>query len=111
MYSCGRIALALSILSLVVGLAVAQEHSPNDPGHWYPQHCCSGRDCEPIPIDGLFEEADGWKVRYLSVRHGEIDEFVQRKKAHKSQDGRFHGCWRKGLEKPRMICFFEPVNS
>lgn len=99
------------------------EHDSNAPGHWYPANCCSRRDCEPIPIDGIEETKSGWRVHYVSAKLGVIDEIVPRRHARvkpNEHDGGFHGCWRKNYPshvgapgpKPsgRMLCFWYPVN-
>jgi hypothetical protein len=78
---------------------------------WYPQSCCSGYDCEPIPIDGIVDTGSGFRVHYLSPRFGAIDEYVPRDKVRHSEDGSFHGCWRANKISPRAICFFAPVNT
>jgi hypothetical protein len=105
------IRLAMAIL-LMGGAARAESlHDVNNPAHWYPSSCCSQRDCEPIPIDGITETRSGWKVHYVSVRFGAIDEMIPLGEARHSQDGGFHGCWRRDPTKPRTICFFVPLNS
>lgn len=78
---------------------------------WYPANCCSGQDCEPIPVDAVEEVAEGWHIRFVSPRFGLIDETVRRAEARHSEDGGFHGCWRKDETAPRTICFFAPVNT
>jgi hypothetical protein len=99
----GVVAAAVSAAFLIPEHAAA--HS------WYPQSCCSGQDCEPIPIDGIVDTGNGYHVTYLSPRFGPIDEFVPRDKARHSEDGGFHGCWRVNKISPRTICFFAPVNT
>lgn len=105
-----RLALAAMLLG---GAARAESlHDPNDPSHWYPASCCSQRDCERIPIDGITETRSGWVVQYVSARFGPINETIPLRAARHSQDGGFHGCWRPNPEtKPRTICFFVPLNS
>ena len=95
-----KVATALLLLLAVPALA----HD------WFPVSCCSGRDCEHIPIDGVEEQADGYKVHYMSPRFGLIDTFVKRELAKPSQDGGYAGCWYKNTEKTTMICFFYPTN-
>lgn len=101
-------------LTVLVALAAAQEkHDPKSPAHWYPPNCCSQRDCEPLPIDGVIPLADGgYHVVYVSERFGAVDEMIKRTEVRESKDGGFHGCWRLNPEtKPRTICFFEPLNA
>lgn len=98
---------------LQLGVVHGQEHIGKNPNHWYPPNCCSQRDCEPIPIDGVTERSDGgWEVHYVSERFGPIDEIIIKSQVRTSKDGGFHGCWRLNPEtKPRTICFFVPFNS
>jgi hypothetical protein len=106
---------AVFVIFLHVLPANAQEnpmHSPQNPDHWYPGGCCGMRDCEPTPIDAITETRDAWIVRYVSKKMGLIDEKVPKIGARNSQDGGFHGCWRPDeTAKPRLICFFRPVNA
>jgi hypothetical protein len=102
-------------------------HTPNAPGHWYPQDCCSFRDCEPTPIEAIEYLPDGWRVRYVSKRLGVIDEYVPKnheKVKPNEHDGQFHGCWSTShpdrhsggtasgvAPASRLICFFYPLWS
>lgn len=89
------------------------QHDPEAPGHFYSVQCCSLRDCERLDIDAVEEVRDGWRVRYVSERHGLIDELIRHGSSvvRDSQDGSFHGCWRADRNaKPRTICFYVPVN-
>lgn len=110
------IKLWVFVVSFVIWM-VAQAHAQNnhsttDPKHWYPSNCCTARDCDKLDINALRETKDGWWVHFVSEKFGEVNEFVARRHARPSQDGEFHGCWRLDRAvKPRMICFFEPVNS
>lgn len=76
---------------------------------WYSQQCCSGLDCEPLPIDGVEEVQGGWRVHYVSPKFGPIEQFVPRSLMRDSQDGRFHGCFRMNDHLP--ICFYVPSNT
>lgn len=99
------------ILSIVTSLSVGYVAAASAEAHsWYPQSCCSNQDCEAIPIDGIVETNDGYHVTYLSPRFGAIDEYIPRNTVRLSEDGSFHGCWRKDKASPRRICFFAPVN-
>jgi hypothetical protein len=98
-------------LSMITGLSFGCIFAGSAEAHsWYPQTCCSGQDCEAIPIDGIVETSDGYRVTYLSPRFGAIDEYIPRNTVRLSEDGSFHGCWRKDKSSPRRICFFAPVN-
>jgi hypothetical protein len=101
------------LIIAVEALAQAIPHNTKDPKHWYPQSCCSLNDCEPVKVDFIEETSDGWHVRYVSDRMGEIDEFIKRGNERHSQDGGFHGCWRRSetAKNKRTICWFVPVNS
>jgi hypothetical protein len=78
---------------------------------WYPLSCCSEQDCEPIPIDAVMVTTNGFHVTYMSPRFGYIDEEVPRTSVRHSEDGSYHGCWRKNNMSPRSICFFAPLNA
>lgn len=99
------------VLSIITILSVGDILSgPAEAHSWYPQSCCSDQDCEAIPIDGIVETNNGYRVTYLSPRFGAIDEYIPRNTVRLSEDGSFHGCWRKDKSSPRRICFFAPVN-
>ena len=75
---------------------------------WYPASCCSGRDCQPLPIDHVVETRDGWHIKTCSpTRPICIDGFVARGKEKVSQDGGYHVCFNAS----RIICLFVPVNT
>jgi hypothetical protein len=55
------IAASLSITALVLVGSEAYSHS------WYPQDCCRGQDCRPVPCDELVETRYGlmWRGTVL----------------------------------------------
>lgn len=98
------------VIAAVV-LAAFPVSKPAAAHSWYPQSCCSGYECEAIPIDGIVDTGNGYRVIYLPPRFGTIDEYIPRDKARHSEDGSFHACWRANKASPRAICFFAPVNA
>jgi len=77
---------------------------------WYPAACCSGTDCEPLPIENISESKDGWTINFCSnTRPGLCiaNGFVKRGQEKISQDGGYHVCFNAS----RIICFFTPVSS
>lgn len=110
--------IAIIIVVLLFSAREAYSHS------WYPRDCCSDRDCDVIPFDGITEEKLGWRVRFVSKRLGEVDAFVpykHEKVKPNEHDGQFHGCFRPGgfpggfgqipdKVMRQFICFWYPVN-
>jgi hypothetical protein len=97
-------ALALGATHLSISAPQAAAHS------WYPKACCSDQDCEAIPSSAVSEVQGGFRISYVSPRFGAINEFVNGATVKLSEDGGFHGCWRKSNVQPRSICFFAPFN-
>jgi hypothetical protein len=96
-------AVAAAVLTFASAYA-ARAHS------WYPNSCCSGMDCEPIPTSSVSQTARGFHVLYNSPRFGMIDEYIPMSTVRGSKDGNFHGCWRMKPMAPRNICFFAPMS-
>lgn len=70
-------------------------------GHsFYPNECCSGRDCDAIS-----------KSRVSIVEGGYLLDnayFIPELEARKSLDGRYHACF---PNPQKLRCFFAPVQS
>lgn len=96
-------AFAAVLMAAIVALVVATEAWPHD---WYEPACCSGRDCEPIPFDAVYETRDGWQVNYTGKLGFRVNAFVPKGKERHSQDGRFHGC----ASETRFLCLYVPRN-
>lgn len=107
------------IFLLLFFLSYAQAHQA--PSGWeYPGSCCSSVDCEPIPMDGLVQEDDGWHVIYTSARFGSINVTINYGQEKDSGDGSFHICpVRDGFkvavrgcvnDQKAKCCFFVPKN-
>lgn len=93
------------LLAALVGAAAISEYAKAH--EWYPISCCSGYDCEPVPVDAVEELANGdFRVRYHSKRGGPIDVVVPAKDVKDSQDGRWHAC----ATPVRFMCLFKPSN-
>jgi hypothetical protein len=84
--------------------------APASAHSWYPKACCSGHDCESIPMSAVSQTPQGYHVIYTSPRFGRIDEYIPMSSVQGSRDGEFHGCWRPKTLTPRNICFFAPAN-
>ena len=65
-----------SILSLALAIWLA--HS------WYPESCCAGHDCNPVPCEDLSELNDG-RVRYRQL-------IFPKNKVWSSKDSQCHVC-------------------
>lgn len=95
------VVLAIACLGIVL-TRLAQAHE------WYPQSCCSGQDCEELPVENLIETNKGWQINHCSAtRPICISGFVEHGKEKISQDGSYHLCFNSS----RIICFFAPVNT
>jgi hypothetical protein len=99
-----RAACAFGAALVLSSMAPAQAHS------WYPVSCCSNQDCEPVPNSGITELRGRYHVKYVSSRFGAIDHHVDSRTVLNSQDGQFHGCWRKSGGSVESICFFAPLS-
>ena len=84
----------LRVSDLFVSSALAHE--------WYPQNCCSGKDCYAISPADLLSEGSGWRI----LRTNEL--IVQR---GYSPDGQFHRCSAGGMRDARTLCLFIPLPS
>lgn len=65
---------------------------------WYPNSCCGGMDCKPVPCEQLVEDNDGWV--YLPTRNHFHPAQVQ-----PSPDRNCHVCIAKGGDH-RSLCAF-----
>lgn len=98
--------LSLSALALAGMMTTAWAHS------WYPVRCCSGDDCQPLPIEAVTEVDGGWRIDLVDPVHGEVHEFVPVSAAEPSRDGNYHACFRPaGYVVDRIRCLFVPLSS
>lgn len=68
-------------------------------GHdWYPDKCCGGKDCRPVPCDEVIEQPDGvvkWK-----------DLYFNKAQVYSSEDSRCHVCVHKYPLNTGPVCVF-----
>lgn len=69
---------SLSILTLV--------HS------WYPNYCCSDKDCKPVDCDAIYERQDGEFV----YQAPEMNYIFRKDQNKPSQDSKCHVCINDG---------------
>jgi hypothetical protein len=84
--------IAMAVLLPVPASAHSSVNPANNQLQIYDSDCCSGRDCEPIPYDAVWQEDDGWHVQYVSKRSFRVSAVVPFGKERLSRDGRMHGC-------------------
>jgi hypothetical protein len=108
--------LGLSLAAGCFAAAIIGAVRNADAHKWYPQACCSGLDCEKIPVDSVRQNADGsYDVDYWSSRGFRVVAHVPAKSSQirNSEDGSYHGCaggnTMSGFS--RFICLFVPVNT
>jgi hypothetical protein len=94
--------LCLSALAVLIsGKARAHQAAT---GWAYDQACCSGQDCEALPVGSVEDMKQGWHVRYTSKRGFLVDAMVPYGRERDSQDGQFHGC----AVPDRFLCLYAP---
>lgn len=94
-------ALAVVLFSLTYCGEVIGHEAPT--GWNYPNQCCSGIDCRPVP-----EEAIGTsRVGYVIRQTGEVIGFRDTR-LKPSPDGTFHWCSERGREDTKTVCLFVP---
>jgi hypothetical protein len=98
------------LLSALFWPAPARAHS------WYPQDCCSDRDCWPMGTDADAREPDPTPEKGGWVTHD--GKFVPESETRPSKDGRFHICRSDGTLTGEVIwpsrapfCLFVPRPS
>ena len=78
-------------LALITALSLSRlAHS------WYPQECCSDKDC--APVDDVEVVEGGYRTQGL---------FVAKNRARPSLDARYHLCRHQNY----VFCFFVPLNG
>ena len=97
------VSVALAVLFLPSGGARAHD-APS--GWMYPQLCCSGYDCRPVPADDVVEGPRGYVIRPT----GELVPMSSPKVKH-SPDGEFHWCSVAGADDGKTICLFVPPRA
>ena len=81
------------VAAIVTGWQTAWAHD------WYPKHCCSGKDCEPLTAERVLVTPGGYVIDGIhSVPHG---------KALWSPDEHYHGCF-PDVNKRILRCFWAP---
>ena len=70
---------------------------------WYPQQCCSGRDCQQVADDSVEPTAGGYHIK-------ETGEIIPYSRTMTSPDGHVHRCWAHIVRVPisHTICLFVP---
>ena len=109
MWQAMAILIGLTVLCLLaMGIIVVKtaEGAELHKHLWYPQNCCSGSDCEEIPVEAINETETGWEISVCSAQRPGvcITGAVKRGQEKASQDGSFHLCFNSS----RIICFFVP---
>lgn len=100
------VAAAVGCLITVSALVAGTKARAHD---WYPQICCSGKDCAPIDAKYVTEGADGYHVNLPAGAHPMLktkgyDGVVPYTSVKDSQDGAFHICL--SYEGLNRYCFF-----
>jgi hypothetical protein len=94
----------LLILSTVIFSTSSAHEAPS--GWKYPQACCAGQDCKPVPCEEIREEDNGYTWNQL---------FFTKDKVHASHDNECHVCVHKdvsGLGPTRFpVCMFVPTTA
>lgn len=85
-------------LAAILLLAAALFTGPAFGHSWYPNTCCGGMDCKPVPCDQLVEDNNGW-WKYLPTGNLFHPSQVQ-----PSQDQFCHVC--VGMFDHRSLCAF-----
>jgi hypothetical protein len=77
-------------------------HAHDAPAGWiYPQFCCSGYDCRPVPASDVEEGPKGYVIRPT----GELVP-MSSPKVKDSPDGEYHWCSVAGADDGKTICLF-----
>jgi len=82
-------------LALVLFLSANGAYAPASAHEWYPQHCCSGQDCHPIPCEEIKTSPDYYWWHGIGF---------PRNASYPSQDGACHVCVSVGGT-PRCLFF------
>lgn len=102
-------AFALNVVLASAGAARAHDAPPTpaQPNGWmYPQLCCSGYDCRPVPAEDVVEGPQGYVIRPT----GELVP-MSSTKVKDSPDGEFHWCSVAGADDGKTICLFVPPRA
>ncbi len=65
---------------------------------WYPQGCCGGHDCAPVPCDQVIETKDGYRVGSLLFTDPQVSP---------SRDAECHACVHDGIP---LCLFIQPTS-
>lgn len=94
--AAAEVAFVSGLLWLCFPMPPAFAHS------WYPQECCQGIECQPLPKDRVREVPGGWMIL-------DNDEFIPFSQARPSPDGQFHRCVKDfWVPNSPTRCFFAP---
>lgn len=107
----------LLAMMLAATPALAQQHDPNNPGHWYDMYCCHLQDCAPVTA---WEKVDdGWILTIKNGRKALLPKDYMNittitKKP--SRDAEFHACipvdMREAADgKGQILCLYIPMNA
>lgn len=104
-------AIAVAIITASTMVAVTTRARAHD---WYPQICCSGRDCAPVDEKFISEKADGYHVNLPAGSHPMLKKqgysaIIPYTSAKDSPDGRPHICL--AYEGTSRFCFFMPPRN
>jgi len=70
---------------------------------WYPQSCCSDRDCHPVPCEDILEEPNGYSYQGL---------LFGKEQVQLSKDRFCHVCiGKKPSGLPNPYCIFIQTNA
>ena len=110
-----RILPYLATLAAMAAVLALTLNRPAASHEWYPEHCCSGQDCAPIPDSAVSETADAITIRLLPGEHPMVDApftaTIPRddRRIGRSPDGGWHVCLYPDPEGGmRLPCIFEP---
>lgn len=106
----------LLAFGLLITPAIAQEHNPNDPNHWYDMYCCNLNDCSPVAD---WEQVDGgWILTTKQGRKALLPkDYMNITSITKkpSKDAEFHACINVDMRnaadgKGNIVCLYIPLN-
>lgn len=99
---------------LLIALIAAMTASAAGAHSWYPEYCCSGKDCAPIDAKFVKERADGVHVNIPVGAHPMLKKqsysaVVPYSSVKVSEDDRPHICL--AYEGTSRFCFFMPLKG